>query len=1134
MKNQGFSKIRSRLKSLKVPILILLTGIFLISILYGDARKDALEQLRKQFVIDAATRANIIHGALKDHLLDLEGLHSFYNSSTSLTRKAFAAFVAPTLKTRPGIQAFEWIPRVAYPERARYEAEARRDGLHGYQIYQLDPKGNKVAVGPRQYYYPVYYVEPLARNEFALGFDLGSNPARLAALDQAADTGQPVATEGLTLVQETGTQAGFLIFIPVYRQEMPLTTAEQRRMALQGFVLGVFRAGDAVEAAIRSSPEKGLLTELVDLYGPLDARLLYRFERDQLSLKVPTWKTLLAPTVTLGYEYPFTYPSRQWRVDIIASPAYVQGHISLSYWLIPPTGVLLTLLLALYFRDLLSHKERAEKLVAERTAELVQANEMMQAEITERKQADEKFLKEKQVSDTIIASLPGVFYFFNDQGFLRWNNNFEQVAGYSAAEIAELTPLDFFAGEDKDLIAQAIQEVYLRGANTAEAELVTKNGSRIPYFFTGRRLDLDGTPCLIGMGIDITERKQAEYELRLKEKLLDDAGDSIFLHDLEGNFLYVNEAAYRDRGYEKEELLAIDLSKIVAPEFAGLRKKRLNDLLDKGVMVFESAHCRKDGSHMPVEIHARIIDLNNMKLFLMVARDITARKRDEEALRQSEEKYRQLVQQIPMVVYKGYTDWSLKCFDQKIEEITGYSMEKFNTRQKTWLDMIFPEDVDQAKKLFKAALKGDGSYVTEHRIRKETGEIRWIQARNRIIRAAAGKVDYISGVFFDITERKGLEDQLIKAQKMEAVGILAGGIAHDFNNILMAILGNIGLAMLDAKTEPQVQDRLSQAEQACLRAQALSGQLLTFAKGGAPIKKIVSIANSLKESAILTLSGSKSRYEMSIPDDLWSVEADEGQINQIINNLLINADQAMPEGGIIKITAENCLVEAASNLPISKGKYVKFAIADQGVGISLKYLDKIFDPYFSTKQKGSGLGLATTYSIIKNHSGHIQVKSQTGFGTTFYIYLPATDKRVPADEPEKVKPTMGQGKVLVMDDEEMVREVLGSMLARLGYEVEFARDGGEAIEMFVQAHGLGQAFAAVILDLTVPGAMGGKETMARLLEIDPQVKAIVSSGYSDDPIMADFQKYGFSGVIAKPYKISELGKILQKVAMGKQ
>jgi signal transduction histidine kinase/CheY-like chemotaxis protein len=381
----------------------------------------------------------------------------------------------------------------------------------------------------------------------------------------------------------------------------------------------------------------------------------------------------------------------------------------------------------------------------------------------------------------------------------------------------------------------------------------------------------------------------------------------------------------------------------------------------------------------------------------------------------------------------------------------------------------------------------------------------------------------------DITALREAEAERLRFSKIESLGILAGGIAHDFNNILTIILGNIGLAMLYSKIEPKAQDRLAQAEQACQRARALSGQLLTFAKGGEPIKKIVPIANLIIESARLSLSGSKSRCEVSIPDNLWLVEVDIVQINQVIGNLLINADQAMPEGGIIKIKAENISLKAKSKLTISKGKYVKLAIADQGVGISPQYLDKIFDPYFSTKQKGSGLGLSTAYSIIKNHSGQIQVESQLGVGTTFYIYLPATDKGVPADEPETVKPTMGQGKVLVMDDEEMVRDVLGGMLSQLGYEADFASDGSQAIEKFVKAKETNQPFAAVILDLTIPGGMGGKEAIKELLKIDPQVKAMVSSGYSDDPIMADFQKYGFSEVIAKPYRVSELSKILQRV-----
>jgi CheY-like chemotaxis protein len=309
----------------------------------------------------------------------------------------------------------------------------------------------------------------------------------------------------------------------------------------------------------------------------------------------------------------------------------------------------------------------------------------------------------------------------------------------------------------------------------------------------------------------------------------------------------------------------------------------------------------------------------------------------------------------------------------------------------------------------------------------------------------------------------------------------------------------------------------------------LAQQLLTFAKGGAPVQELVSVENLVTETISFTCSGSKTRCTFSFPDDLWAINADPGQLSQVIQNLAINALQAMPTGGTIKVQGENLVVKAQSDLPLDAGKYVKISIQDQGVGIPADHLANIFDPYFTTKQTGSGLGLATAYSVVNSHHGHISVESTLGVGTTFHVYLPAVDQKITSLQGKEIEVLVGKGKILVMDDEEMVREVLGRVLARLGYEAEFARDGGEAIEMFVQAQGSGQAFAAVILDITVPGGMGGKETMARLLEIDPRVKAVVSSGYSDDPIMAEFAKYGFSGVIAKPYRISELSRELNKV-----
>jgi two-component system cell cycle sensor histidine kinase/response regulator CckA len=505
----------------------------------------------------------------------------------------------------------------------------------------------------------------------------------------------------------------------------------------------------------------------------------------------------------------------------------------------------------------------------------------------------------------------------------------------------------------------------------------------------------------------------------------------------------------------------------------------------------------------------------------VVSHDVTERKQAEEACQV-------LVNKAPMGIFI-VQDGKFQMVNPGFEKITGYTAQEMIGHDN--LKLGSPEYPQLIQENAVQMLKGAPGLTYEFLIITKSGETRWVMG-NIASTIYQGKQAML-GYFIDISEHKSLEDQFIQAQKMEEVGTLAGGIAHDFNNILTAILGNIGLAALDDKISPLVKDRLAQAEAACLRAQTLSQQLLTFAKGGKPVKKLFSAVELLTKFTAFTCVGSPVKCETTFPENLWWIEADPRQIDQVFQNLTINAFHAMPTGRPIKIWAENLALGTESDLPLTAGRYIKISVRDQGMAIPAEHLPRIFDPYFTTKQKGSGLGLASAYSIIKNHHGHIAVESKPGVGTTFHIYLPAIKKQATPQPEEDSDLPVGTGKILVMDDEEMVREVLGIMLTRLGYEGEFARDGGEAIAMFVKAHGSGQAFAAVILDLTVPGGMGGKEALAKLLEIDPQVKAVVSSGYSDDPIMADFQKYGFSGVIAKPYRISELGKILHEVVMKK-
>jgi PAS domain S-box-containing protein len=384
-------------------------------------------------------------------------------------------------------------------------------------------------------------------------------------------------------------------------------------------------------------------------------------------------------------------------------------------------------------------------------------------------------------------------------------------------------------------------------------------------------------------------------------------------------------------------------------------------------------------------------------------------------------------------------------------------------------------------------------------------------------------------VFRDITEKQKMENEMLKSQKLESLSVFAGGIAHDFNNILTGVIGNISLVMMKMKADDEQYQRLSQVEKASLRARDLTHQLLTFSRGGNPIKKALSIATLLQESVHFALSGTNIKCEFAIPEDIWPVDADEGQINQVINNLIINACQSMPDGGVISITALNAMIDGQNPLPLSSGEYVKISIRDEGIGIPKENLQKIFDPFFTTKLKGTGLGLSSTFSIIKKHGGHITVDSRVGEGATFHFYLPASEDKTLMSHAEVIREhTVETGRVLIMDDEEMIRKTGCNILKQLGYDADAVLDGEEAIAKYKEALSSGRPYDLVIMDLTVPGRLGGKEAIQKMIEIDPNVKAIASSGYSNDPVMHDFVNYGFCGIIVKPYRVIDMREAVWK------
>jgi CheY-like chemotaxis protein len=372
-----------------------------------------------------------------------------------------------------------------------------------------------------------------------------------------------------------------------------------------------------------------------------------------------------------------------------------------------------------------------------------------------------------------------------------------------------------------------------------------------------------------------------------------------------------------------------------------------------------------------------------------------------------------------------------------------------------------------------------------------------------------------------------MEEEVARARHLEALGTLAGGIAHDFNNLLTGIRGALSLGRAAAEPDSELHEVLTVAEKESLRASSLAEQLLTFAKGGAPVRKAAGLGDIIADSATFALSGSNVRAEFDIPADLWAANVDEGQISQVIRNLIRNADEAMPDGGVVRVSAENVVLTSTDPVPAEPGKYVRVSIRDDGGGMREKDLQRAFDPYFTTKDDGTGLGLTIAHSIVVKHGGHLGISSETGRGTTVRLHLPAAaNKSGPSPVADAASPSANRGRVLFVDDETAIVITQSAILRSLGYNVQSARDGREAVSMYEAAKRSGAPFDVVLMDLTLPGGMGGAEATRELLDADPDARVIVSSGYSNDPVMANFRDYGFVGVVPKPYSAEQLAQAL--------
>jgi PAS domain S-box-containing protein len=707
------------------------------------------------------------------------------------------------------------------------------------------------------------------------------------------------------------------------------------------------------------------------------------------------------------------------------------------------------------------------------------------------------------------------------------NSAFAEMLGYTRNEMTGMHPWDWDLGFTRE-------EIEAMAAESTKADIFfltrmrRKDNTTRDVEVSATLTELNRQRQFFCICRDITERKKAEDAIRRDKAMLrcfiDSVGDLIFIKDINGAYQACNKASEEFIGLpESEQIGKTDF------DFFGRNVAEVIRELDRQVLAsgkeshFEEWVTYRDGRRGLLDtVKTPFYGPDGKQLGLVgIARDITQRKRAEEALRESEELFHTLCDSAPIGIFRTDADGNRIYCSPGWENITGMSASE--GMEMGWVKGIHPDDLEEHMKVWNEAVAAGHIYSHEHRRLTPQGKTIWVRTLANPVKSPDGKISGYVGTIEEISELRQARQDMLKNQKIESLGVLAGGIAHDFNNILTIILGNISLARLQLNYPEKVTSQLEKAEKATARAKELAQQLLTFARGGEPVKKIIEVRGLLKEAAGFALHGSNVRGEFVLADDLWPVEADEGQLGQVFQNLVLNAVQAMPEGGTVTISAEN------ATSPVEGNRFVKISVADTGTGISEHHLQRIFDPYFTTKQQGSGLGLATCYSIIRKHGGKIRATSTLGKGSTFHISLPGSEQESVSEPYYRKAVSHGSGHVLVMDDEEDIRELTQAILEELGYTAESVENGTEAVDLYWKRKEEGKPFSAVILDLTIPGGVGGKETIEKLLKIDPDIKAIVSSGYSTDPIMANYRDYGFSAVLIKPYRPEEISKVLQKL-----
>jgi len=1105
------------LRTFLPAIAVAAVGVLLTLVVFVNLR--SVEQQHAQDVFErvAQERMSALKACIDRSVNHLVSIRAHFDSSPPVSRASFARFVTPLLGQDEAVQAFEWIPRVSRSQRRNYEEAGRREGFPLFEFTEYPAQGLPVRAAERNEYFPVFFLEPFIGNEGALGFDLGSDPARREALEQATATGRLTATGRVVLVQETTNQYGVLIFAPVFRRGSAPLSGPPRAKKLTGFVLGVFRLPNIVQTAnaIEGLGPKTLGVAIFDDDAKPGQKLLFssNVAYGDVSNLPAGFKLLQAASVG----------ERAWRIVIYALPGTFQPeHSGSSSALV--AGILLSLLGAGYLHLFLNRWDRIKETVADRTAQLRSANKELE-------ESEARYRKLLEVCpDPILVGQNQCIALVNRAAI-------ELFKVKSAKELLGRRFADLVPPDRRARVEELMGRLYERETNLPllQGQILCVDQSMVDVevacsSFMGK----DGM-LVLGILRNISERKRAEEELRDSERFLRTVIDLvphlIFVKDRASRYLLVNRTCAEAYGTTPEEMVGRSTLEIVSdPIQAEAFMKADAEVLDSGTAKFVTEEVVRDasgGRRLHQTNKVPFVSSRRGDLALIgIAVDITEYKRTQQALEESEDRLRTIVELAPDGIFVVSEQGQILSVNEAACKQLGYTRAQlFGLKI---FDIVAPQFAERVAARLKGAVPS-GTYESAH-IRADGTEIPLELSVCKIV--FGGQTAFI-GITRDITERKRAEEekaklqkQLWQAQKLEGIGQLAGGVAHDFNNLLTVINGYGDLLLRKLKEGDPLRKQVAEIRRAGEQGAALTRQLLTFSRGQMVESKPLNLNDLIAEHlAILQrLVGEDIEIETVPGPSLGLVMADPGRMHQVLMNLAVNARDAMPRGGKFTIRTANGDIDAAESAAgrgLESGRFVLVQVSDTGTGIPKEIQDRIFDPFFTTKEpgKGTGLGLATVYGIVRHVGGSIAVRSEPGHGTTFDIYLPQAEVCVlnPARAMTLPQASRNTGTVLVVEDRPEIRELTVGALRSSGYRVLEATEGNDALRA-AERHP--DPIHLLLTDLIMPH-MTGRELAEELKRLRPEIKVLYMSGYATDVISSRGLNSG-EDYIVKPFSLDSL------------